>query len=148
MGRSVKVTLDWKGPYEDAADVIGRAGVYMVIAGRKGRNGKWDISTYKLLDIGQSGKGADRLADHDREDCWKRKKPAGSTILFKFAAMPSEDYDKTDRRIVECCLRAGHRPLPCGTECNEGYDRDDSVTITNKGSHAPLREKYSCAPSR
>jgi len=148
MAREIEVTLDWKGPYVDPADVTGRAGIYMVIAGQRGPDGGWLLSTYELLDIGQSGKGADRLADHDREDCWKRNKPANSTVLFKFAAMPSEDYDKTDRRIVECCLRADHRPLPCGTECNQGYNRDDSVTITNKGSHEPLREKYSCTPPK
>ena len=100
----------------------------MVIAGKKGSEGKWDISTYKLLDIGQSREAADRLASHDREECWEQNKPAGSTLLFKFAAMPSKDYDETNRRIVECCLRASHRPLPCGTECNQEYNRDDSLT--------------------
>jgi len=144
MARNVKVTLEWKGPYEDAADVTGRAGIYMIIAGEKASDGKWDISTYRLLDIGQSGEAADRLASHDREECWERNKPAGSTFLFKFAVMPSKDYDETDRRIAECCLRASHRPLPCGTECNQGYTRDDSVSIANTGQYKPLRERYTC----
>lgn len=144
MARNVVVTLDWKGPYEDAASLKGRAGIYMVIAGQKASDGKWDISTYNLLDIGQSGEAADRLGSHDREACWKRNKAIDKTLLFKFAAMPSEHYDGTDRRVVECCLRASHRPLSCGTECNQGYNRDDLVTITNTGSHSPLRKSYSC----
>jgi len=146
MARDVKVTLEWKGPYEDVADITGRAGIYMIIAGKKGSDGKWDTSTYELLDIGQSGEAVERLASHDRENCWRQNKPEGSTLLFKFAAMPSKDYDETDRRIVECCLRTHHRPLPCGTECNQGYNRNDSVGITNTGRRAPLREKYSCRP--
>ena len=144
MSREVKVTLKWEGPYEDAEKVTGRAGIYMIIAGRKTSDDKWNKDTYKLMDIGKAGDLADRLASHDREECWKRNKPTGSTVLFKFAAMPSNNYDETDRRIVECCLRASHRPLPCGTECNQGYNRDDSVNITNTGQRAPLREKYAC----
>jgi hypothetical protein len=145
MARNVAVSLEWKGPFQDAANVTGKAGIYMVIAGKETADGKqWDTSTYKLLDIGQSGDAATRLADHDREECWKRNKPADSTLLFKFAPMPSDQYDETDRRIVECSLRASHRPLPCGTECNEGYNRMDSVRITNKGQCRPLRDNYAC----
>jgi hypothetical protein len=145
VARNVTATLEWTGPYEDPASVTGKAGIYIVIAGRETADGKsWDTSTYKLLDIGQSGDAATRLADHDREDCWKRNKPAGSTLLFKFGPMPSSQYDETDRRIVECCLRAHLRPLRCGTECNEGYNRTDSVTITNTGKYSPLGDKYTC----
>jgi hypothetical protein len=144
VARNVIVTLEWKGPYQDPASVTGKAGIYMVIAGKLGSDGKWDTGTYKLLDIGQSGDAATRLADHDREDCWKCNKPADSTLLFKFAPMPSDKYDETDRRIVECCLRAHNRPVPCGTECNEGYNRTDSAAITNTGKYSPLQEKYTC----
>ena len=144
MARNVTATLDWEGPFLDASDVTGKAGIYMAISGKKGANKKWDPDTYKLLDIGQSGDAATRLADHDREECWKRNKSADSTLLFKFAPMPSAQFDETDRRIVECCLRANHSPLPCGKECNEGYNREDSVRITNKGKPLPLRGNYAC----
>jgi diguanylate cyclase (GGDEF)-like protein len=105
---------------------------------------KWDPFTYKLLDIGQSGDAATRLALHDREVCWERSKPKGSTLLFKFAAMPSARFHEGDRRTVECCLRAENRQLPCGTECNDGYNRPDSVTITNSGQFLPLQANYRC----
>ena len=140
MVRNVRVTLNW-GLYVNPEDVPMRAGIYMVIAGREG--GSWLISSYKLLDIGQSGESGVRLSGHDREPCWNQEKPSGSTLLYKFAPMPSADYDETDRRIVECCLRAHTRP-PCGTECNEGYNREDSVVITNTDKHEPLRVTYSC----
>jgi len=142
MPRDVTVTLDW-GFYVNPEDVPSRAGIYMVIAGRQGETGSWLTSSYKLLDIGQSGESGVRLSGHDREPCWNREKSEGSTLLYKFAAMPSSDYDETDRRIVECCLRARTQP-PCGTECNEGYNREDSIAITNTGKYAPLSETYSC----
>jgi hypothetical protein len=115
----------------------------MVIAGSKLSNGSFTTSSYEVLDIGQSGESGVRLDTHDRRDCWYNRKPSNKTILFKFAAMPSDSYDETDRRIVECCLRAHTKP-PCGTECNEGYKREDSVIITNKGNRTPLKEEYSC----
>lgn len=117
----------------------------MVIAGSKTSNGNWSIPSYELLDIGQSGKSGVRLDTHNRKDCWDNKKSSNKTILFKFAAMPSKDYDETDRRIAECCLRAHSKP-PCGTECNKGYDREDFVTLTNKGKYTPLKKEHSCEP--
>jgi len=143
MPRNIKVTLEWE-LYTDPDDVPPRAGIYMVIAGRYGEEG-WRISTYKLLDIGQSGDSGVRLDTHDRRPCWEDETPSGYTILYKFAPMASRDYDRTDRRIVECCLRSHERP-PCGTECNQGYNRDDTVVIRNTGKYAPLDSKYSCGP--
>jgi hypothetical protein len=144
MARNIDVTIEWQGPYEDPASLADLAGIYMVIAGRKAPDGKWDPSSYSLLDIGQTGGVGSRLASHDRERCWEQNTPRGCVLLFKFAAMPSTDYDETDRRIVECCLRSHNAPLPCGIECNQGYNRDDLVTITNTGQYKPLRERYSC----
>ena len=144
MPRKLEVTLDWDGPWEDPNSVPKRAGIYLVIAGSKNSEGNWDTSSYDLLDIGQSGDAGARLDMHDRKDCWSRKKSSSKTLLFKFAPMQSENYTEIDRRIVECCLRAHTKP-PCGTECNQGYDREDSVVIKNKGRYAPLKEEYSCS---
>ena len=143
MARNLSVTLNWDGPWENPDDVPKRAGIYMVIAGSKAPSGKWSPPSYELLDIGQSGATGVRLNTHSRKNCWNDKKSKHKTILFKFAMMPSENYDETDRRIVECCLRAHTKP-PCGTECNEGYNREDSVTIINQGNNTPLKAKYSC----
>ncbi len=85
----------------------------------------------------------ERIAHHDREDCWEQHAPSGSTILVKSANIPKSECDEIDRRTVECCLRAHEKPM-CGTECNEGYDRDDVVSISNSGSYRPLKSKYAC----
>jgi len=145
--RNIRVSLDWDGPYTDPESVPSqRAGIYMVIAGRQDEDGNLLTRLYRPLDIGQSGESGVRLRGHDREPCWNQNKPSGYILVYKFAAMPSADYDETDRRIVECCLRASHRPLPCGVECNQEYNRDDSVVITNTGSYSPLNESYFCSP--
>lgn len=145
MARNVRVTLDWERPYTNPTAIPPQAGVYMVIAARRSPRRRWDPSSYRLLDIGQAGRGGARLDRHNRRDCWERHKPPGSTLLFKFAAMSSRDYDEMDRRIVECCLRAHNRP-PCGTECNTGYDREDMVEITNTSWKAPLNKTYRSGP--
>lgn len=150
MQRKIRVILRWEGTWHDSktAEVsIGRrAGIYMVIAGRKDTERYWDTLSYVLLDIGQSGDTGVRLGGHERESCWKENKPSNSTLLYKFAAMPSATYREIDRRIVECCLRA-HRAPKCGTECNKGYNREELVNIQNMGRHWPLGSEYSCPPS-
>jgi hypothetical protein len=143
MPKNLRVTLDW-GFYGDNPDEVpSRAGLYMILAGRMNEKKEGLPESYVLLDIGQSGDSGVRLRGHDREPCWNQKKPANTMVLYKFAAMPSSDYDENDRRIAECCLRSHTRP-PCGTECNQGYNRSDSVAITNTGKMLPLREAYSC----
>ena len=145
MAKKLEVTLKWDGPWKYPVNVPKRAGIYMVIAGSKLSNGNWNTVSYELLDIGQSGDTGVRLDAHDRKNCWNAKKSANKTVLFKFAPMSSATYDENDRRIVECCLRASTKP-PCGTECIKGYNREESVTITNKGKHTPLKKEYSCKP--
>ena len=145
--KKVALTLDWKGPYEKEDDVPMEAGIYMVLAGKKDQDGSFDTSTYRILDIGQSGRTGKRLADHDRAGCWNSHSKPGETILFKYALMPTANYTEDDRRAVECCLRAHNGPLPCGTECNTGYARTETVTIANTGKHSPLKADYACGPA-
>lgn len=148
MARILQVTLIWHGVYRRPKSVMGKAGIYMVLAGKENAEGKPNPSTYKMLDLGQSGSTSQRLNYHDREQCWKKNTPRSNILFFKFAPMSSELYDEIDRRIVECCLRAHNRPLPCGSECNDGYRREDSVTIENQGKPLPLKPKYACRPER
>lgn len=143
--RNVRVTLDWERPYTRPDAVPPIAGIYMVIAAQMSPRRRWDPSTYMLIDIGQSGDGGPRLGGHERRPCWERHISQGSTLMFKFAPMPSRLYDETDRQIVECCLRAHAKPA-CGTECDKGYNRDDTVVITNTSWKAPLDKMYRCGP--
>jgi len=142
LAGQLRVPLRWKGVYRNPGVIGISAGIYMVLAGSEVANGKWIPSSYRLLDIGQSDGVGGRRVYHDRESCWNHSKPAGTTLLFKMAPMPTSQYDETDRRIVECCLRAHNRPLPCGYECNQGYNRDESVDISNTGSYKPLLARY------
>jgi len=147
MNRNLSVTLEWKGPFTDESNIPNRALIYMVLSGRKNEKDEFITDLYKILDIGQTGEARTRIATHDREACWERNKAPNHTICYKYALMPSDRYDETDRRIVECCLRSNHKP-PCGTECNEGYNRTDIVAIKNTGNRLPLEETYTCQPPR
>jgi len=145
MTEELNVTLEWNGPYTSADRLPNRAGLYMILAGKQNQKGNW--SDYTVIDIGQSGRTGERLATHDREQCWENNTPDGYTTLFKYALMPSSEYDDDDRRAAECCLRAHHRPLPCGTECNKGYTSDEAVSIANTGRSLPLKSSYVCKPA-
>jgi len=143
MPKKLEVTLKWDGLYANPEPVPKRAGIYLVLAASKLIDGQWNYSSLELLDIGQSGESGVRLDVHDRRDCWLSKKSTNKTIVFSFAVMPSDRYDETDRRIVECCLRSHTKPR-CGTECNEGYKREDTVRIRNEGVYTTLNTQYSC----
>lgn len=142
MTKKLNVSLDWSYT-TDVEDVPGNAMIYMILCGAKNDEGKIVTSTYKVLDIGQTGSGGTRLPDHDRKDCWEEKKLKDHILVYKYALMPSSEYDEEDRRIVECCLRS-HTTPACGEECNNGYTRDDTVTIINTGDKSPLNTTYSC----
>ncbi len=56
MGRNIKLTLSWKGPWtlvdvKKKRNLPGPSGIYLIIAGKQ-TEGKWDPSSYSLLDIG------------------------------------------------------------------------------------------------
>lgn len=142
MVRDINITINWN--YEtDPEKVPNKALIYMILSASKTADNKIDTDTYKILDIGQTGDAETRLTNHDRKPCWEKQKPKSHILVYKFALMPSKDYDKTDRLIVECCLRSHTKPA-CGEECNKGYNRDDTVKITNTGKKKPLNTTYSC----
>ncbi|MEE9592431.1 MAG: hypothetical protein V3W28_02490 [Thermoplasmata archaeon] len=145
MGRSLRVDLTWSGPkrHEDlkAEGERGPSGLYLIIAGKMIAGG-WNKGTFKLIDVGQADDIHLRIAEHEREACW-HPHARGSSLLVKTARLPESDYDETDRQALVCCLRAAEQP-PCGDTCNEGYRRDESVSISNGGEPAPLKAQYSC----
>ena len=71
-----------------------------------------DDGSYKVIDIGQSGKLGERINTHDRKNCWKRKCPHGNIWVCVYK-MPSKIYTKQDRLDLEKKWRAKHHNL-CG----------------------------------
>jgi hypothetical protein len=144
MARIVGVTLFWEGPLEDIQPLTDREGVYLVMAGQKKPDGNWDDEKWRLLDIGQLPDTNGKLASQERREIWHRLLPPDSTLAFKYARMSPHEFDATDRRIVEDCLRHHHHPL-VAVEAGDGqYGRDDVVVIANTGHHAPLTNQYTC----
>lgn len=151
MKKEISVTLYWKGPYflDDSPIPEDRAGIYVIYAYRLSNHKAPPIqmteSGTKILDIGQTGEGSKRVNLHNRIECWKKETPTGWSIMYKFAMIPSDEYNKEERRTIECCLRAHTKPH-CGKECNDGYSGEYIIKIINKECYEPLQVEYTCSP--
>ena len=93
------------GPYFNTSTLDAKAGVYIV----------WDErSTDDLshpLDVGESEDVRERLGNHDRADCWKRK----ATGTIKYSATYTSDLTAQQRRDLEKKIRDAEKP-PCGDQ--------------------------------
>jgi hypothetical protein len=116
----------------------------MVLTAKKGAAEKWNISTYELLDIGQTGSPKEKEAYEftARRNTWRKNKPKDGWVIFKYAAIPDNQYKEEDRKIIECFLREKHGPLKCGTNFNADFNRHNAVKILNSGKYKPLKDKY------
>ena len=90
---------NFEGPYNGAAPVLPRSGVYVIV----GRNvpGHWNV-----VDIGESVDIRDRLSKHDRGGQWKRQ-PYSSWGVAVFYA------DERNRMAIGRELRTECKPA-CG----------------------------------
>ena len=91
---------NFEGPFTSTNDLRKQSGVYAIL----GRN--TDSETWKVVDVGESGDVQERVASHDRADCWKRQ---GYRLLTVAAYYCGE----RDRTRIEQELRAQYNP-PCG----------------------------------
>ncbi len=144
MAERAPISLDWTPPksLQKAKSKFEGPGIYMVLSAAVG-DGGIDTNTYQVLDIGQTRKAQERLEGHPRQACWEEVAPKGTKIYIKFAQMSESGYNREDRRDVECCLRS-HTDPECGEECDEGYSRENPVTVKNEGKRQPLDQQYSC----
>ncbi len=90
----------FEGPFQKDSGAIGnQPGVYVV----------YDNAGTKVVDVGQSETLADRLSDHDREDCWKQNGWSSNEDNIYVYYVDS----KADRDIVEQSTRTVFKPS-CG----------------------------------
>ncbi len=148
MRKYITIILQWKGPYEQVSRITEHECLFMVIAAKKGTRNNWIPSSYELIDIGQStGPSDESLYPFElRKSCWERNKPKDSILIYKVAEVPVNDFDETDRRIMESYLRKYHEPLVCGTGDVLQYDNRNTVNILNSGKYKPLYDKYIIPP--
>ncbi|ACL66329.1 conserved hypothetical protein [Anaeromyxobacter dehalogenans 2CP-1] len=96
--------LEWDGTFKDPNRFKGVGGVYMVWC-KKGED-------WKVLDVGESGNVAERLANHDRALQWALHAAfAGGEVHL--AAHYTLGADADGRRAIEHKLRELTCP-PCG----------------------------------
>ncbi len=91
---------NFEGPFSNSNDLRKQSGVYVIL----GRNA--DSETWKVVDVGESEDVQERVANHDRADCWKRQG-------YRQLAAAAYYCDERTRTRIEQELRAQFNP-PCG----------------------------------
>ncbi len=89
---------NFEGPFTDEAHLRAASGVYAILGGN---GGQWSV-----VDIGESGNVQERVRNHDRSDCWRKK--GHSTLAAAAFYVP-----EAQRMRIEQSLRQQFRP-PCG----------------------------------
>lgn len=100
--------FDWifEGPnsIESTEIPAGRAGIYVIIDRQTSGN--------YVMDVGQSGDAACRLANHDRRGCWESHK-RGQLEAYILLTPSSEGWNKESRCALESKIRDQYTPT-CG----------------------------------
>lgn len=91
---------NFDGPFSDPGSLRAQSGVYAVL-GRNSDSERWNV-----VDVGESENVRDRVANHDRADCWKRQG-------YRQLAYAAYYCDQRTRTQVEQELRKQFNP-PCG----------------------------------
>lgn len=94
-------TYQFEGPYEDAAKLEDRSGVYAILDYRG--------NEYRLLDCGESSTVKTRVAGHDRRPCWIRN----SIGRLCYAVYYTPNLQQSGRMEVEQAIRKQYNPT-CG----------------------------------
>ncbi|WP_413853482.1 hypothetical protein [Candidatus Ruminimicrobium bovinum] len=91
------------GPHFDTDSIENKSGVYAIIDSFNGK--------YYLLDIGESHDVKNRLASHDRRDCWKRNKK-GTILYYVYYTLNKQQAGRMDIEQDIRKNKAYH--IPCG----------------------------------
>ena len=91
----------FEGPYASTYLIDNRSGVYAIVDRFNGK--------YHLLDVGESHEVKNRLDNHDRKDCWLRKKNG----VIEYCVYYTPDKQQSGRKEVEQDIRNNYQNL-CG----------------------------------
>ncbi|GAB4364101.1 MAG: hypothetical protein Kow0060_21090 [Methylohalobius crimeensis] len=91
---------NFEGPFTTTANLKNQSGVYAIL-GRNFTSERW-----KVVDIGESAAVRDRVDNHDRATCWKRRGHSQLTAAVYYCA-------QQPRMRIEQELRNQFNP-PCG----------------------------------
>lgn len=92
---------EFEGPYGESK-LADRPGVYVVLDVK-------NDGSYNCIDVGESGKVATRIANHNRKRCWALNTEGQRA----FAVLYTDDFDDSYRRSIEELVRLSMF-LPCG----------------------------------
>ncbi len=91
---------NFEGPFSNTSLLENRSGVYAII----GNNGQGNF----LVDLGESAEVKNRVDNHDRKDCWKRK-----SLRINIAVKYTPNLAQSGRMQIEQFIRSKFSGL-CG----------------------------------
>ncbi len=95
-------TYTFEGPHTSTSSLKDNSGVYAI-------HDKRNDGKYYLVDVGESHAVKTRVENHDREDCWKRKRQGSLT----YAVYYTPNKQQEGRKVIEQDIRANYSGL-CG----------------------------------
>jgi len=93
-------TYKFKGPFKTPDSLENRSGVYVILCRQD--------SKVNFIDIGESARVKDRVKNHERKNCWKRKCKGRIEYLayyIKYGKKPSRmkvEQDIRDYYRIQC----------------------------------------------
>lgn len=98
------LSYTFEGPYRSAGSLRDAPGIYAILT-RAQPGDPWNV-----VDVGESGTVRNRVANHDREDCWTRSaKDDGLAV----AVLYTPGRTAAQRRAIEGLVRDKYQPA-CG----------------------------------
>jgi excinuclease UvrABC nuclease subunit len=129
-------SLTYQGYWRDKnrGGVPAESGVYTVYASTYSAQSD-TIALRKVIYIGQAENAKVRLANHEKENDWKKHLLSGEEVSFSFAPVQAADRDR-----VEAALIHHHKP-PVNTQYVDSFPFDQT-TITTSGRNMHLAASF------
>lgn len=94
--------LEFEGPYTHTDALLDRSGIYAILTDDP-------VTTYKVIDVGESGEVKTRIENHDRKPCWTRNNKGRLYV----AVLYTPGANQAGRVEIEQQLRSRINPV-CG----------------------------------
>lgn len=138
--KTISLTFDGYWRQNAVGGVPARSGVYTVYAGTYD-GGANTVSLSRLVYIGESKDGRERLDKHDKWPDWFRQLRSGEELIFGFASIAS-----ADRVRAEAALIFKHKPI-CNVEYKHSFPFP-TTTISCRERNALLSVAFTVYDTR
>lgn len=93
---------EFDGPYSSLENLEDRSGIYSILCQRNGE--------YNLIDVGESATVKTRVANHERNICWRRNCQSTPVVAVYY----TPNLQQQGRMAIEQKIRGYYNGIPCG----------------------------------